>query len=46
MATTHKAAASMEAAAAASTTDVERASLTQLGNTHIDDVLVLLDHGL
>jgi ribonucleoside-diphosphate reductase beta chain len=46
MATTHKAAASTEAAAAASTTDVERASLTQLGNTHIDDVLVLLDHGL
>ena len=28
------------------TTDVERASLVQLGNTHIDDVLTLLDHGL
>ena len=30
----------------ATTTDVERASLEQLGNTHIDDVLVLLDDGL
>jgi ribonucleoside-diphosphate reductase beta chain len=30
----------------ATTADVEKASLTQLGNTHIDDVLNLLDHGL
>jgi ribonucleoside-diphosphate reductase beta chain len=30
----------------ATTTDVEKASLEQLGNTHIDDVLVLLDDGL
>ncbi|MEA2646472.1 MAG: ribonucleoside-diphosphate reductase beta chain [Chloroflexota bacterium] len=28
------------------TADVEKASLDQLGNTHIDDVLTLLDHGL
>jgi hypothetical protein len=26
--------------------DIEQASLTQLANTHIDDVLVLLDDGL
>jgi ribonucleoside-diphosphate reductase beta chain len=27
------------------TAEIESASLTQLGNTHIDDVLLLLDHG-
>ncbi len=41
--TTTKAAASR---LSATTTDVEQASLVQLGNTHIDDVLTLLDHGL
>lgn len=30
----------------ATTIDVEKASLEQLGDTHIDDVLVLLDNGL
>src|SRR2546429_2215707 len=28
------------------TAEIEKASLTQLADTHIDDVLVLLDHGL
>ncbi|HEV3233491.1 MAG TPA: hypothetical protein VG329_02955 [Candidatus Dormibacteraeota bacterium] len=31
---------------ATTTSDVEQASLVQLGNTHIDEVLTLLDHGL
>jgi ribonucleoside-diphosphate reductase beta chain len=31
---------------ATTTTDVEQATLVQLGDTHIDDVLTLLDHGL
>src|ERR1700716_1653570 len=29
----------------AETADIERATLTQLADTHIDDVLTLLDHG-
>jgi ribonucleoside-diphosphate reductase beta chain len=33
-------------AGATTVTEVEQASLEQLGNTHIDEVLVLLDHGL
>ena len=32
--------------AAITTAEIEAASLTQLGETHIDDVLQLLDHGL
>ena len=33
-------------AGATTVAEVEQASLEQLGNTHIDEVLVLLDHGL
>jgi ribonucleoside-diphosphate reductase beta chain len=33
-------------AGATTVSEVEQASLEQLGNTHIDEVLVLLDHGL